>query len=395
MISVVYCTREPNPQHTEHLIKSSGLNKNIEVIEIINNGESLTKAYNRGLKQAKNDIVVFCHDDITIETKQWGKKLLRTLEKNPEYGIIGVAGTKELPSSGKWWENNRKMYGRVSHTWEGKTWLSSYSDDLGKDIEETVIVDGVFFAIDKSKIKKEFNEEVSGFHFYDVTFCFENYLEGVKIGVSTVIRINHKSIGMTNDEWEANRADFAERFKEQLPVSIKKKLRKGEQLKIMLTSLSFDDNSPKSKIILDIATRLKKANHNVTICSNMSGKIPMIAKQNGITLAPIQQPPGFALGDGKWVLNTPNGEIPSQPNTLYKVKDYNFNVIHNFDDEIIDHMNKLYGGISMVSTKFSNSLFVNTETNPLVKLSIELSNDLTEVKSLDISNIIQKYVDAI
>ena len=62
MISIVYCTRQSNPEYKEHLIKSSGLAKNIEVIEIINKGESLTKAYNRGLKQAKNDIVVFCHD---------------------------------------------------------------------------------------------------------------------------------------------------------------------------------------------------------------------------------------------------------------------------------------------------------------------------------------------
>jgi glycosyltransferase involved in cell wall biosynthesis len=171
MISVVYCTRETNPQHIEHLIKSSGLAKNIEVIEIINKGESLTKAYNRGLKQAKNDIVVFCHDDITIETKQWGEKLLKLFKRNPQYAILGVAGTKELPSSGKWWENNRKMYGRVAHTWEGKTWLSSYSDDLDKDIEETVIVDGVFFAVDKTKIKELGGTE---YMFYDLYKTMSN-----------------------------------------------------------------------------------------------------------------------------------------------------------------------------------------------------------------------------
>lgn len=62
MISLIYCTRQTNPEHKEHLIKTSGLQKNLEVIEIINNGESLTRAYNRGLKQAKNNIVVFCHD---------------------------------------------------------------------------------------------------------------------------------------------------------------------------------------------------------------------------------------------------------------------------------------------------------------------------------------------
>ena len=83
MLTVIYCTRNTNPEHKEHLVKSSGLHKHIEVIEIINNGESLTTAYNRGLKQAKYDHVVFCHDDITIETKQWGVKLLKQFDKKP------------------------------------------------------------------------------------------------------------------------------------------------------------------------------------------------------------------------------------------------------------------------------------------------------------------------
>lgn len=395
MISVVYCTRQTNPEHKEHLMKTSGLHKHLEIIEIINNGESLTSAYNRGLKQATNDIVVFCHDDLTIETKQWGIKLLKMFEKNPQYGILGVAGTKYMPTSGRWWENPKKMYGRVAHTHEGKTWLSTYSDDLNQEIAEAVTVDGVFFVVDKTKIKKSFNEEVVGFHFYDVTFCFENHLEGVKIGVTTVVRINHKSIGMTNDEWENNRQQFAERFKDKLPVTIKKVLRKGEKLKIMMTSLAFDDNSPKSKIILELATKLKKNNHDVTICSNVNGKLPMLAKQRGISLAPIQQPPGFALGDGKWSMNTPNGQVVSQPNTLYKVKEYNYDIIHTFDDEVIEHMDKLYNGSNLVNTKASNSLFVNTDVNPLVKSTINISNDINEVQKIDINNIINAYIDVI
>ena len=63
MLTVVYCTKKTKPEHKEHLIKSSGLHKHIEVIEIINNGESLTKSYNRALKQSKNNIVVFCHEN--------------------------------------------------------------------------------------------------------------------------------------------------------------------------------------------------------------------------------------------------------------------------------------------------------------------------------------------
>jgi len=395
MITVVYCTRESNPTHKEHLIKGSGLHKHIEVIEIVNKGESLTKSYNKGLKKATNSIVVFCHDDITIETKQWGNKLIKLFDKNPEYGIIGVAGTKEMPSSGRWWDNPRKMYGRVAHTHEGKSWLSSYSDDLGQTIEETVIVDGLFFAINKDRIKNKFNEEFEGFHFYDISFCFDNHLSGVKVGVTTLIRVNHQSIGMTNEQWESNRQKFVEKYKDELPVSLKKTLRKGERLKLMITALNFDDNNPKSKLILEFAKKLKSENHDVTICSNIAGKLPTQAKRVGINLAAIQQPPGFALGDGKWTINTPNGPAPSQPNTLYKVKDYKFDVIHTFDDEIIAHMDRLYNGSSIVNTKFHNALFVASDDNPLVKTTITMSNDANEVSNLEINGVIKEYLNVI
>jgi hypothetical protein len=121
----------------------------------------------------------------------------------------------------------------------------------------------------------------------------------------------------------------------------------------------------------------------------------MLAKQRGISLAPIQQPPGFALGDGKWSMNTPNGQVVSQPNTLYKVKEYNYDIIHTFDDEVIEHMDKLYNGSNLVNTKASNSLFVNTDVNPLVKSTIDISNDINEVQKIDINNIINAYIDVI
>ena len=64
------------------------------------------------------------------------------------------------------------------------------------------MLDGLFFAIDKTKIKKTFDEDFHGFHFYDISFCFRNYLEGVKIGLTTQIRVTHLSIGQTNKQWE-------------------------------------------------------------------------------------------------------------------------------------------------------------------------------------------------
>jgi glycosyltransferase involved in cell wall biosynthesis len=293
MITIVCSSQYPLDEFKKHVIKTSGLYDKIEFLGYENKGEfSLTEIYNRGLKEAKYKHVVFLHHDISIETKQWGNKLLKMFEKHPQYGILGVAGTKQMPVSGRWWETPRKMFGRVAHTHEGKTWLSTYSNDLNQEIEETVTVDGVFFAIDKTKIKKPFNEEVNGFHFYDVTFCFENYLEGVKIGVTTVVRINHKSIGMTNDEWENNRQQFAEKFKNNLPVDIKKIFRKGESPKVLIGTVNLNFGMVEQEYIFDLIKKLKNENCDITLASAVDKKTETFLKQMGVKIFGPQEPPG-------------------------------------------------------------------------------------------------------
>lgn len=380
MVTVVYCTRNTNPEHREHLIKSSGLHKHIEIIEIINNGESLTKAYNRGLKQATNDIVVFCHDDLTIETKQWGHKLLKMFTKHSEYGIIGVAGTKFMSASGQWWENPKKMYGRVAHTHDGKTWLSTYSEDMGQDIEEVVTVDGVFFAVDKRKIKTEFNEAVEGFHFYDVTFCFENFLKGVKIGVITLIRVNHKSIGMTNDQWNDNRIKFADTFKDNLPVNIKKVLRKGQKLKVLVGCLSLKGETPEEQYVMNLIKELKEKDCDITITTNLDKKYGDVLKRMGVKIFSLQEPPGFKLGDGKWSLKSTTGDVLSQDNTLYKIADLSFDVIHINQKPVADHLLRLYPNNDVICTIHSTDRQLEEPViTPQIKKYIAIDADIRDV----------------
>lgn len=379
MISVIYCTRETNPNHVEHLKKTSGLHKNLEVIEIINNGEDLTKSYNRGLNLATNDIVVFCHDDITIETNNWGNKLIKLFKNNPDYGIIGVAGTKYLADTGKWWEDRKKMYGRVAHTHEGNTWLSSYSDDLGQELEEVVVVDGVFFAIDKQIAIIPFDESVKGFHFYDVTFCFQNYLNNTKIGVTTMVRVNHRSIGMTNEQWDENRKEFAERYSDKLPVKIKKVLRKNEKLKVLIGCLNFNSFTGSELYVFELAKALVKQNCDVTVCSNIGNPLAMVAKQHGIKLATLQEPPGFKLGDGEWSLKSVQGEVKSQPNTLYKLSDVNFDVLHLNHTPVTEHLLRLYPDTPTICSIHSEVIALeNPVVNPQIKKYIAIRPEIKD-----------------
>ena len=384
MVSIVYCTRQTNLEHKEHLIKSSGLHKHVEVIEIINNGESLTHAYNRGLKQAKYDIVVFCHDDLTIETKQWGNKLVKLFDKNPEYGIIGVAGSKNMPVSGQWWENRSKMYGRVAHTHDGKTWLSAYSDDLGQDLEEVVIVDGVWFSVHKNRIKKQFNETVEGFHFYDVTFAFENFMENVKVGVTTVVRVNHQSIGMTNESWEKNRVNFSETYQNNLPANVRKTFRKNQKLKVLMGCLSFANYTGSELYVFELAKQLVKNNCDVTICSNIGEPLSSAANKLGIKVCNIQEPPGYKLGDGKWMLNTPQGEVASVQNTLYKIKDVNFDIIHLNHKPITEHLLRVYPETPVICSIHSEVISLEEPViSPNIKKYIAIR---PEIKSHIVNN---------
>jgi hypothetical protein len=218
MITIGFSTRSDNQKYIDYLKKTSGL-KNVEVIQKINNGEkSLSQTYNEILSESKNNIVVLCHDDIEFDTQQWGKRIIKHFT-NSEFGILGVAGTTNMSESGMWWEDKSKMIGIVNHKHEGKKWESKYCKSWGDEITESCLVDGLFIALNKKNIVESFDESVSGFHFYDVHFCINNFLKGVKIGVIYNVRLTHLSIGQTNEKWEKNKLSFVEKYKEDLPIN--------------------------------------------------------------------------------------------------------------------------------------------------------------------------------
>jgi len=376
MITVGYSTREHNPKFIEYLKKSSGFKK-IEVIEKINNGEkSLSQVYNEILDEAKTDIVVLCHDDIYFDTNSWYYKL-KTHFESSEYGILGVAGTTEMPASGQWWETRRKMIGIVNHESGGKKWTSKYSEDLGKSIRETVIVDGLFIALSKSRIKHNFDEEFKGFHFYDIGFCFKNQIEGVKVGVISNIRITHKSIGQTNEQWEENKNLFAQKYSENLPVKIP--FDPNRKLKVLLSCISFRNFTGSELYVFELAKSLIKLNCSVTVLSQIGGPVTDMAKKLGIKCVSFENAPGFKLGDGQWGMNTPEGFKPSTPNALYRVSDVDYDIIHFQHKPVAERILNMYPELPKISAIHSEVISLEDPVvDPTIKKYIAIRPEIKE-----------------
>ncbi len=219
--------REHDKEFEEHVKKTIGL-KDYELLFYINPGtHSLTELYNKGLNESKNKYVLFCHNDIKYLKSGWGKRYVEQLE-NQNYGIIGHAGTTKLTESGRWWDDTHLMVGQVWHQHNdeqsGKTmkWESKYTGNFGENIIQTVNLDGLAFCVNKDKIKEKFDENIGGFHFYDLDFTLANHLAGVKVGVIFNNPILHKSIGMTNEQWESTRQQFVDKWVNNgIPIEIK------------------------------------------------------------------------------------------------------------------------------------------------------------------------------
>ena len=224
MITIIYSTHKEgayNTKFNKRLQESVGL-KGVQILEYKNNNEfSLAELYNKGISESKYDIVVTLHNDVHLE-KDWGKKLLKDFQNNPDYGIIGKAGTSYFPKSGVYWEEMRTtMAGQVYHHPEGsKRYLTKFSTKL-PNLIPVVSIDGLFIAFDKTKIKHTFDETIGKFHYYDHPFCLSNYTAGVKIGVTSSFEITHDSVGQPNQEFFETKEVFLKKFGGLLPLDLK------------------------------------------------------------------------------------------------------------------------------------------------------------------------------
>jgi len=146
-----------------------------------------------------------------------------------------------------------------------------------------------------------------------------------------------------------------------------KKLTIESPMKVLLSCLFFKNYTGSEMYVYELAKGLKKLNCDVTVLSDINGKLSEDAKKYGIKVLPLHTPPGYKLGDGKWKMKTPKGFITSQPNQFYKQSNVTFDIIHTQHTPITNLICTLYPNTPKISTIHSEVISLE---NPILHSSI-------------------------
>jgi glycosyltransferase involved in cell wall biosynthesis len=172
---------------------------------------------------------------------------------------------------------------------------------------------------------------------------------------------------MTNDQWEKNKNLFVDKYKNYLPAKVK--FKSTDKLNVMISCLFFQNYTGSEMYVFELAKNLINQNCNVTVvASETNGPLVSIATKLGIVVKNIKETPGYKLGDGKWIINTPDGPRPSIPNNFYKISEVHYDIIHCQHKPIVDVMNTLYPTIDKISTIHSEVIELE---NPVTHNSIK------------------------
>ena len=191
-----------------------------EIIDIWNPGKmGICEAYNLGASKAKFPNLVFCHEDILFHTNNWGKIIVEQLN-NDKIGVIGVAGSNYVPKSPSGWFIHNSNYNKINIIQHRKGHEPKKENTLQNHLENVFAVDGVFMAIDAKKyLKIKFNEDLKGFHAYDLDFSLRS-AQKCQNYVTNNILIEHFSFGNPDQSWFENTCKVRENINYNYPQTI-------------------------------------------------------------------------------------------------------------------------------------------------------------------------------
>jgi GT2 family glycosyltransferase len=200
-----------------------------ELIRIAD-ARSLAEGYNRALRQARGQRIIFSHDDIEVISPDLPAVVASRLD---QYDLIGVAGTSRLVHPQWLMAGPPDIFGQVAHAEaDGTIYVNEYGA-ARRVVGGIQALDGVFMAARTEVARRVGFDEATfdGFHLYDIDFSFRAHLAGFRLAVCCDICVIHRSVGVYDATWERFADRFARKHAGRLAPFIMRPFR-GEGVKV-------------------------------------------------------------------------------------------------------------------------------------------------------------------
>jgi GT2 family glycosyltransferase len=201
MISIVICSINPaNFDAVRHNLSSALGDQPHEYVGV-HDAESIAAGYNRGIKKARGERIILCHDDIEIITPELGRILEQRLGA---FDLIGVAGSTRVTGPAWVHAGPPHIFGQVAHWVANERYYDVHVWGApARLIPGIRVMDGVFLAGNRNVFEAiPFDEQTfRGFHLYDLDFTLRASLAGFKLAVCNDLMLIHNSAGNFDQRW--------------------------------------------------------------------------------------------------------------------------------------------------------------------------------------------------
>jgi Glycosyltransferase like family/Tetratricopeptide repeat len=218
-ISVVVCSITPSKFErvaANYAALLAGLDHEIVGVH---DARSLAEGYNRGVRRARGEILVFSHDDIEIVAPDFAAKLVNRLS---DFALVGVAGTDRV-CGGSWIDAGWPyLHGQIGMPERGGRGIVATAYLLsGASASPMQALDGVFFACRRAVIEKlAFDERTfDDWHLYDLDFSYSAAVAGFPVAVANDILLVHQSAGKFSGTWLEHARRFVAKHRVADPSS--------------------------------------------------------------------------------------------------------------------------------------------------------------------------------
>lgn len=192
-----------------------------ELLVFDNNTTGLPTLYNAAIEQAASSpaVLVFVHDDVSINDFFWMERIHEALE---QFDVVGLAGNvRRVPRQPSWafptealkWDDAANLSGSVGH---GIGFPCDSVARFGPSGLECKLLDGLMLVADSERLIERgvrFDERFA-FHFYDLDFCRQAELKGLRMGTWPISVVHESGGSFDSPAWAAGYESYLSKYGE-------------------------------------------------------------------------------------------------------------------------------------------------------------------------------------